>query len=66
MKQEMAAIPTLIQGFKVMVDTEKHLGVLVTSTGAKGIIDSNIEEKRKKASAISQALRRLIRDPTLM
>ena len=67
MKEELTNNPTYVQGFKVnVVEAEKYLGMVVTSSGLKGMIDRNIEEKRKKAIPIGQSLRKLIRDPTLM
>ena len=47
MKKELDVNPTFIQGFKnKVVDSEKYLGVMVTSSGTKGIIDRNIEDWR--------------------
>ena len=47
MKKELDANPMFIQGFKnKVVDSEKYLGVMVTSSGTKGIIDRNIEDWR--------------------
>ena len=67
MKKELEDNPTYIQGFKVnVVESKKYLGMMVTSSGVKGMIDRNIEEKRKKSLPIAQSLRKLIRDPTLM
>ena len=67
MKKQLEDNPTYVQGFKVnVVESEKYLGMMVTSSGVKGMIDRNIEEKRKKSLPIAQSLRKLIRDPTLM
>ena len=67
MKEELERNPTYMQGFKVnMVESEKYLGMIVTSSGVKGMIDRNIEEKRKKSMPISQESRKLIRDPKLI
>ena len=67
MKDELERNPTYVQGFKVkVVESEKYLGMMVTSSGVKGMIDKNIEEKRKKSMPISQESRKLIRDPKLI
>ena len=67
MKAEMEMNPTEVQGFKVkLTEQEKYLGMLVTSTGVKEMVDINIKEKRKKLAPVSQAIRRMSRQPKML
>ena len=66
LQEELEILPTEVQGWTVGVkESEKYLGVHVTTGTTLDIVEANIKAKRKRISPVVQTIRKLLKDPKI-